>query len=378
MKTIEKYKAGSYRNQGDFKSFLPSPINDQWVWSDTRLNNLLSTADKELGGLNTFSELVPDIDTYIRMHIQIEANKSNRIEGTNTSIEDDMMHIEDVDPERRDDAQEVNNYIAAMNHGIHRIVEDDFPFTSRLMREMHEILLRGVRGEHKTPGEFRTSQNFIGGTMPGNALYVPPAVIDMNELMGDLDKFINREEEIPALVQIAIIHYQFESIHPFLDGNGRIGRLSIPLFLLSKKELSKPCFYISDYFEQHRTEYYDALQRVRVSNDMLGWICFFLQASIQTAITAKQKFRNAIKQVDKYKAYLAQKRTSTESSAKIITAMYSRPVATVNDLVELTKLSAQTVNTTISVLCQDNIVKELTGNRRNRVFALYEYINVFK
>lgn len=378
MKTIEKYKAGSYRNQGDFKSFLPSPINDQWVWSDTRLNNLLSTADKELGGLNTFSELVPDIDTYIRMHIQIEANKSNRIEGTNTSIEDDMMHIEDVDPERRDDAQEVNNYIAAMNHGIHRIVEDDFPFTSRLMREMHEILLRGVRGEHKTPGEFRTSQNFIGGTMPGNALYVPPAVIDMNELMGDLDKFINREEEIPALVQIAIIHYQFESIHPFLDGNGRIGRLSIPLFLLSKKELSKPCFYISDYFEQHRTEYYDALQRVRVSNNMLGWICFFLQASIQTSITAKQKFRNAIKQVDKYKAYLAQKRTSTESSAKIITAMYSRPVATVNDLVELTKLSAQTVNTTISVLCQDNIVKELTGNRRNRVFALYEYINVFK
>lgn len=378
MNIIEKFKAGSYRNQGDFKSFIPSPICEDWKWSDRRMNHLLAEANKELGTLNAYSELVPDIDTYIRMHIQVEANKSNRIEGTNTSIEEDMMHIEDIDPERRDDAQEVNNYIAAMNHGIKRIQEDGFPFTTRLMREMHEILLQGVRGEHKTPGEFRTSQNFIGGTMPENAVYVPPAVPDMNGLLSDFDRFMNRDDDLPTLVRVAMIHYQFETIHPFLDGNGRIGRLSIPLFLLAQKELSKPCFYISDYFEQHRTEYYDALQNVRLKNDMLGWLCFFLQASIQTAQTAKKKFRNAIQQVKTYDGYLARKRTSTESLTKIIGEMYSKPVATVNDLVALTGLSGQTVNTCMSILCQDNIVQEITGNRRNRVFSLYDYINVFR
>ena len=170
MERLESYVSGTYRNNGDFKSFCPSPINSIWTWSDIELNFLLSEANKELGGLNTYSELIPDIDIYIRMHIRTEANKSNKIEGTNTSIEEDMMKAEDISPEKRDDVQEVNNYISAMNYGIKRIVDDEFPFTSRLITEMHEILLQGVRGEHKTPGEFRRSQNFIGGSRPSNAL----------------------------------------------------------------------------------------------------------------------------------------------------------------------------------------------------------------
>ena len=375
---IERFRSGTYRDQGDFKSFIPAPINADWTWESPRINILLDRANKELGGLNAYAELVPDIDTYIRMHIQVEANKSNRIEGTNTTIEEDMMPIEDIDPERRDDAQEVGNYIQALNYGIRRIQEDDFPFTTRLLRELHERLLVGVRGEHKTPGEFRKSQNFIGGTMPSNARYVPPAVPDMIEALGDFDKFMNREDDnLPVLIRLAMMHYQFESIHPFLDGNGRIGRLMIPLYLLSQKELAKPCFYISYYFEEHRNTYYEALQNVRVRNDMVGWICFFLEASIDTAKTAKQKFKMAVKQVDHYRDYLMEKRTATDSLRQVIQAMYSQPVATVGQLTEMTKLAPATVNNVVRILTADKVLTEITGNRRNRVFVLYDYLRVF-
>ncbi len=378
MKTIEKYTAGTYRNNGDFKSFVPSMLNDDWQWTDRKLNHLLAEASKELGRLNAYSELVPDIDTYIRMHIRVEANKSSRIEGTNTTIEEDMMRSEDLDPEHRDDVQEVNNYIDAMNHGIDRIQQDDFPFTTRLLREMHAILLRGVRGEHKTPGEFRTSQNFIGGTRPGNAVYVPPAVVDMNDLLGDFDKFMNREDDMPVLVKLAMLHYQIESIHPFLDGNGRIGRLTIPLYLLARKELDKPCFYISGYFEQHRTEYYDALQNVRLKNDMLGWICFFLKASIETARDAVNKFTKAVNLVQENRDYMLTKHNNSDSINKVIQALYKKPVATVADLVEASGLSSPTVRNMVNILLQDGMVDEITGNRRNRIYCFTRYVNVFR
>lgn len=377
-KKLEKYQSGSYRNQGDFSSFIPSPINADWTWETPKVNFLLNKASSELGGLNSFAELVPDIDTYIMMHIQVEANKSNRIEGTNTTIEEDMMPIEDVNPEHRNDALEVGNYVKALKYGIDRIQKDDFPFTTRLLREVHKLLLVGVRGEHKTPGEFRTSQNFIGGSMPSNAKYVPPAVPDMQEALSDFDKFINRENDnLPVLIRLAMMHYQFETIHPFLDGNGRIGRIMIPLYLLYQKELAKPCFYISYYFEEHRQEYYEALQNVRENNDMIGWICFFLKASIETAQTAKQKFRMAVEQVDKYKEYLMHKRTGADSLRAVIQTMYSQPVTTVNHLINQTGFSAATINNAVKTLTADHILQELTGNRRNRIFVLYDYLKVF-
>jgi Fic family protein len=377
MKYLEEFEAGSYRNQGDFKSFIPSTVNDTWVWHSPIVNTLLSEASKELGGLNSYSELIPNIDIYIYMHIQVEANKSNRIEGTHTSVEEDMMSPEDLLPEKRDDVMEVNNYVRAMNYGIERISKDDFPFSSRLIRELHAILLNGVRGTHKTPGEFRLSQNFIGGSMPSNAVYVPPAVCDLNDAMNDFDKFMNNLDGMPTLIRLAIMHYQFETIHPFLDGNGRMGRLMIPLFLLSRKELSKPCFYISDYFEKHRIEYYDALQRVRLNNDLIGWICFFLRASIDTAKTAKEKFRAALKQVQKYNDYLAAKKTTPETLKKIIQCMYVKPVASVAVLAEQTELTVQTINKAVKILASDGILVELTGNSRNRIFSLDDYIRVF-
>ncbi|MGI6766861.1 MAG: Fic family protein [Lentihominibacter sp.] len=374
---LEKFKSGTYDNYGDYMAFRPSEINHAWTWESSKLNFLLAEANKELGGLNTYSELISDIDLYILMHIQVEANKSNKIEGTKTSIEEDMMDIEDVSPERRDDVQEIQNYVKAMNYGIKRIVEDDFPFTTRLICELHAIILDGVRGKHKGPGEFRKSQNWIGGSMPSNALYVPPAHINLPELLSDFDKFINSTNEIPALVKVAMIHYQFETLHPFLDGNGRIGRLIIPLFLLSSKELSKPCFYISDYFERNRSEYYEKLQKVRTDNDMIGWIAFFLRASIETARSAKEKFKNAVRQQDTYNEYLISKRGSSDSLSLIIHAMYKHPVATTRRICIETGLSSPTVNKYLKTLLNDNIVVEITGNKRNRVFALFDYINVF-
>lgn len=378
MSSLENYNAGKSTNQGDYKSFTPSFINKMWTWQDSELNYILSQANKELGGLNTYSELIPDIDIYIRMHIRTEANKSSKIEGTKTSIEEDMMDVEDVAIEKRDDVQEVNNYIEAMNHGIRRITIDEFPFTSRLMREMHDILLKSVRGEHKTPGEFRKSQNFIGGSMPSNAVFVPPSIIDMPDLISDLDKFINTVEGMPELIKIAMIHYQFETIHPFLDGNGRIGRLLIPLYLLSKKELQKPCFYISDFFEKNRIEYYDKLQMAREKSDMIGWIKFFLIASIETAKSAKIKFRNVVTQVESYNNYLIGKKSSADSLKKIICSMYRKPVANTNELSKTTGLTSQAINKSIKILLDDDILNEITGYQRNRIFILHDYINVFK
>ena len=377
MIAVESFLSGKYRNNGDFKSFIPSPINDTWVWSSSEINALLSQADRELGALSTYSELIPDLDIYIRMHIRVEANKSNRIEGTKTSIEEDMLPKENLVSEKRDDVQEIENYIKAMDYGVKRIIDDDFPFSSRFLRELHQILLQGVRGEYKTPGEFRRSQNFIGGSKPSDAVYVPPSIADLDAAMEDFDRFANRNDDLPVLIRLAIMHYQFETIHPFLDGNGRIGRLMIPLYLLSRNILGKPCFYISDYFETHRSECYAALQDTRVRNDMERWICFFLRASIATARKAKDTFNRVLRLVDKYNRYIAETKSMHTTISSIIREMYSRPIASVAILSEMTGIGVTIVNSAVNTLVADGVLSEITGGKRNRVFMLTEYMEIF-
>ena len=238
---LEEFKSGEYKNGEGYKAFYPSKINYNWGWEDTKLDNLLSEANRQLGELSAYSELIPNVDLYIKMHVKIEANKSSRIEGTKTTIEEDLLDYYDVNPEKRDDWQEVQNYVKATNYGIER-VKSGFPVCNRLIREIHNILLTSVRGENKTPGEFRKSQNWIGGTMPSNAKYVPPLASDVEDCLADLEKFVNNDNvDTPKLVKIAMIHYQFETIHPFLDGNGRVGRLIIPLYLQSQGMLANHC-----------------------------------------------------------------------------------------------------------------------------------------
>ena len=374
---LEKYKSGEYIKMNDYKAFIPSKINYNWGWDDTKLDKLLAEANIQIGELNAYSLLIPNVDLYIKMHVKIEANKSSRIEGTRTTVEEDLLDVADVNPEKRDDWEEVQNYVKATNYGVQRIREG-FPVCTRLIREIHKILMTGVRGEHKTPGEFRTSQNWIGGSMPSTAVYVPPPHTEVAECLSDFEKFKNNEEiDTPDLIKIAILHYQFESIHPFLDGNGRIGRLLIPLYIQSKGMLEKSCLYISDYIERNKDTYYDMLTRARTHSDMISWIKFFLVAVIETAKTAKDKFRSVVELTMEMDKVILDLPVKPENARKVIDVLYNEPVINRKKLIEITNMKPSTLKDTVNALLEHNIILETTGYSRNQIFAFQRYIDLF-
>lgn len=374
---LEEFNAGEYIKVDDYKSFIPNKINYDWVWNDSELNKLLAEANLQLGTLNGFAEQIPNIDIYIKMHVKVEANKSSRIEGTRTTIDEDLLEILDVNPEKRDDWQEVQNYVEAVNYGIDRIKE--LPVCTRLIKEIHTILMQGVRGEHKNPGEYRTSQNWIGGSRPSNAIYVPPIPNEVGNCLSDLEKFINNDEiNTPDLIKIAMIHYQFESIHPFLDGNGRTGRILIPIYLLSKGLISKPCFYISDYIEKNKEAYYDFLSRVRTQNDMISWIKFFLEATIETAKTARIKFEKIVKFTNEMNSVVLNMPVRPENARMVIDCMYNEPTINRKILMEKTGLKPTALKSVVNSLLEKELIVENTGYSRNQIFTFEKYINLFK
>ncbi len=374
---LEEYKSGKYVKMNDYKAFIPSKINYNWGWDDTKLDKLLAEANRQIGELNAYSLLIPNVDLYIKMHVKIEANKSSRIEGTRTTVEEDLLDVSDINPEKRDDWEEVQNYVKATNYGVARIKEG-FPVCTRLIREIHEILMQGVRGEHKTPGEFRTSQNWIGGSMPSTAVYVPPPHTEIAECLSDFEKFINNEEiDTPDLVKIAILHYQFESIHPFLDGNGRIGRLLIPLYIQSKGMLEKSCLYISDYIERNKDTYYDMLTRVRTHNDMIGWIKFFLEAVIETSKTAKEKFRKVVELTVEMDKIIVNLPVKSDNAKKVINVLYNEPIINRKKLCNITKIKEGTIKNIINCLLENDIIVETTGYSRNQIFTFQKYTDLF-
>lgn len=374
---LEEYKSGKYVKMNDYKAFIPSKINYNWGWDDTKLDKLLAEANRQIGELNAYSLLIPNVDLYIKMHVKIEANKSSRIEGTRTTVEEDLLDVSDINPEKRDDWEEVQNYVKATNYGVARIKEG-FPVCTRLIREIHEILMQGVRGEHKTPGEFRISQNWIGGSMPSTAVYVPPPHTEIAECLSDFEKFINNEEiDTPDLVKIAILHYQFESIHPFLDGNGRIGRLLIPLYIQSKGMLEKSCLYISDYIERNKDTYYDMLTRVRTHNDMIGWIKFFLEAVIETSKTAKVKFRKVVELTVEMDKIIVNLPVKSDNAKKVINVLYNEPIINRKKLCNITKIKEGTIKNIINCLLENDIIVETTGYSRNQIFTFQKYTDLF-
>lgn len=374
---LEEFNAGEYIKVDDYKSFIPNKINYDWVWNDSELNKLLAEANLQLGTLNGFAEQIPNIDIYIKMHVKVEANKSSRIEGTRTTIDEDLLEILDVNPEKRDDWQEVQNYVEAVNYGINRIKE--LPVCTRLIKEIHTILMQGVRGEYKNPGEYRTSQNWIGGSRPSNAIYVPPIPNEVGNCLSDLEKFINNDEiNTPDLIKIAMIHYQFESIHPFLDGNGRTGRILIPIYLLSKGLISKPCFYISDYIEKNKEAYYDFLSRVRTQNDMISWIKFFLEATIETAKTARIKFEKIVKFTNEMNSVVLNMPVRPENARMVIDCMYNEPTINRKILMGKTGLKPTALKSVVNSLLEKELIVENTGYSRNQIFTFEKYINLFK
>lgn len=374
---LEEYKSGEYIKMNDYKAFIPSKINYNWGWDDTKLDKLLAEANRQIGELNAYSLLIPNVDLYIKMHVKIEANKSSRIEGTRTTVEEDLLDIIDINPEKRDDWEEVQNYVKAINYGVKRISEG-FPVCNRLIREIHKILMTGVRGEHRAPGEFRISQNWIGGSMPSTAVYVPPPYTEISECLSDFEKFINNEKiDTPDLIKIAILHYQFESIHPFLDGNGRIGRLIVPLYIQSKGMLQKSCLYISDYIERNKDTYYDMLTRVRTRNDMIGWIKFFLEAVIETSKIAKEKFRRVVKLTMEIDKIVFELSVRSDNAKKVIDALYNEPVINRKKLCELTNIKESTIKNIINCFLDNNIIVETTGYSRNQIFTFKKYTDLF-
>ncbi|HZW40247.1 MAG TPA: Fic family protein [Ignavibacteriaceae bacterium] len=375
---IKDFKAGTYAPQYQYKSFMPEKINKEWIVSNPVVNKLLEEANIKLGELNAFSLIVPDVDLFIRLHIVKEATTSSRIEGTQTHIEEAVLKEKDVNPEKRNDWQEVQNYINAMNVAIDRLSQ--LPVSSRLIKESHRILMESVRGEKKLPGEYRTSQNWIGGATIKDAVFIPPHHKDLPELLSDLENFINDNLiNVPHLIKIAIAHYQFETIHPFLDGNGRVGRLLITLYLVSNNLLAKPTLYLSDFFEKNRQLYYDNLTIVRTKDDLTQWIKFFLIAVIQTSSKGIETFRNILKLRDEIEdKKLIKVGKNLKLVKNVINYLYKYPVTTTSFLTEEFNISKQTSNTLIKTLIELGILKEMTGKKRNRMYVFDDYLNLFK
>ena len=341
------------------------------------LISLLSQADRELGRLDMFSEYIPNIDLFITMHIAKEATKSSMIEGTKTNIEDALLGKEDITEEKRDDWDEVQNYISALNKAIESL--NTIPFSTRLIQEAHKTLLKGVRGKHKRPGEFRTSQNWIGGASISDATFIPPSFHSINEYMGDLENFVhNNEIYLPDLLKIALVHYQFETIHPFLDGNGRVGRLMITLYLVEKGVLNKPILYLSDFFERNRTLYYDNLSRVREKNDLLQWFKFFLVGVIETAKSSTATFDGILKLQKEVEYKIQQLGSRTNNAQKIVNQLFQTPFIDAQQTQELIQLSFPSVYKLLREMESLNILEEVTGGKRDKLYVFREYIELFK
>lgn len=368
--------AGNYINQGYYKSFQPSSINREWLIEDMELISLLSKADRQLGRLDMYSEHIPDVDLFISMHVLKEATQSSRIEGTQTNMQEALMDKEDVSHERRNDWEEVHNYIAAMHKAIAMLKE--IPFSSRLIKETHKVLLQGVRGEHKLPGELRTSQNWIGGASINDAVFVPPHQLSVPELMGDLEKFThNTDFFLPDLIKIGIIHYQFETIHPFLDGNGRVGRLLITLYLVDKEILKSPILYLSDFFERNKSLYYDNLMRARTHNDLKQWLKFFLVGVIETAKNGVNTFDEILKLKRQSEEQLQNLGSKSINALKVLNNLFRRPIINVSIVMKMTQVSQRTAYNIISDLEQLNILEEVSGAKRDRIYAFKKYLDLF-
>jgi len=360
-----------------YSSFEPSPVNRSWLIDDPRVQSVLSKADRELGRLDMFSEYVPNLDLFVQTHVTQEATKSSRIEETKTEIEEALLPEEEILPERRDDWKEVQNYIRAMNESIAAL--SSLPFSNRLLQDAHQILLSGARGEAKLPGEFRRSQNWIGGSNPGNARFVPPHHENVPTLMGDLELFAhNSDLHVPPLIRVAIMHYQFETIHPFLDGNGRIGRLMIPLYLISVGILKKPVLYLSDYLERHREEYYKRLTRVRTQNDLSGWLHFFLDGIAQTANNGVTTFDRLLRfqkhWEDEIKSWTAQ----SNAGLLLLNHLFTHPITNAATVAKISNVSPPTAYKLIERFVQCRLLKEITGAQRGKLYLLAPYLALFQ
>lgn len=376
---ITRFQAGSLRRAYKYSYFLPNQINSQhFIINDDKLQSKLEKVTFKLGELNSFARFIPDLNIFIKSYVMKESLTSSRIEGTQTNIQEAFSDELDLNPEHRDDWNEVNSYVDAMNYALKRL--NKLPLSNRLIKETHKILLSNNRGKNKNPGEFRSSQNWIGGKTIQHANFIPPSSEHVDELMSDLEKFLHNDKTCAShLIKIAIAHYQFETIHPFLDGNGRVGRMLITLYLIEVGLLEKPLLYLSDFFEKNRHFYFDKLTTARTKNDLLGWINFFLQALEKTAESAVKTLQDVIILRDKI---IAKKIPNLGRRAKVaqefLDILFSHPVMSVASAQRHLNLSPKAIHDLFNEFVRVKILAETTGQKRNRLFVFRDYLKILE
>lgn len=372
-------RSGKYINQlkGElqYKAFVPNFLPFE-IKSDDELQSLLSKADLALGRLDGIAETLPDVDFFILMYIRKEATLSSQVEGTQATFADVLKAEAKVEGlEIHKDVDEILNYIKAMNYGLDRL--KSFPLSLRLIKEIHKILLEGVRGEEREPGEFRKSQNWIGGTTIKRASFVPAPPQEIINLLDNFEKFLYDKSPLPILLKTGLLHAQFENIHPFLDGNGRIGRLLITLYLCQQKILDKPLLYLSDFFKEYRQEYYDRLSAFHEKDDIEGWLKFFLEGVARTAEQAVETSKKILKlRRDDLNKILSLGRSASKATL-VFNSLFHAPLVTIKDIEKITGLKNPNALALVNKLVKLEILKEITGRKRNKVFSYQQYIKLF-
>lgn len=378
---LRRHRAGMYVRQiGGYKAFVPKslPPNPP-IRLDDEMLQLLSQADRALGRLDGASEILPNIDLFVAMYVSKEAVLSSQIEGTQASLLDVLAFEADAAfPDNPQDIEEVVNYIHALNHGLRRL--DTLPLSRRLMREIHGLLLQGVRGANRHPGEFRTSQNWIGhqGATIETARFVPPAPSDMHQALDNLESFIHTEKTMPILLKVGIVHAQFETIHPFLDGNGRMGRLLITFILCSEDVLRKPLLYLSHFFKIHRWDYYEYLRKIADEGDWESWLKFFLRGVAEVAQEATTTARKIVQLREKHQNIIATHfARSTGYAYQLLEHLYERPIITVNGAAKVLGLSYANANKLVMKFHDHGLLRQMDKYQRNRRFIYSEYLAMF-
>ena len=367
------------RQPAGYSAFVPRPLPPKPALKlDAELTSLLSAADHRLGRLDGVAATLPNPDLFVAMFVHKEAVLSSQIEGTQASL-DDLLAFEAgaSSAEVPGDVAEAVNYVAAMNHGL-RLIEE-LPLSLRLIKEIHGRLLAGLRGEEKEPGEFRRSQNWVGpmGTSLTEAMYVPPAVEDMNQAMGDLEGFLHERRPLPPLIKCGLVHSQFETIHPFLDGNGRMGRLLITFLLCQQGILERPLLYLSYYFKRNRVEYYDRLQAVRDRGDWEAWMKFFLRGVVEVSSESAATIREILSLRGEH-AELVQASLRTVNSQRLLDLLYHRPVVSVSAVAEHLDVTFNAANSLVAKFCDLGLLRETTGGARRRRFAYERYVSLLR
>lgn len=376
---IIKERSGSLlRQPTDYIAFIPKGLPpDPEICYDQELINLLSTADRELGRLDGITQILPNPDLFVAMYVKKEAVLSSQIEGTQASLIDLLDDEDSREKGKEKHIEEVVNYVGAMNFGLDRL--QTLPICLRLIKEIHEILLSGVRGSERNLGEFRTSQNWIGpqGCNLSNATFVPPPHEEMLKSMNDLELFIHDDDTIPALIKIGLIHAQFETIHPFLDGNGRMGRLLITFWLCHQKILSKPLLYLSYYFKRNRAEYYDRLMDIRLKGDWESWLKFFLKGIASVSDESINTAKRIIAMKDHHTNIINQNLRNASNGLKLLDQLFEHPIITINKVSALLSISYPTANTLVNQFCELNILED-PDQQRNKKFTYRQYVDVLQ